>query len=116
MFNPNRKCLLQLSSGKTDVYGQPTPSTYVEEGCTIVSMMINNTKSTVRADSSASRGSAMELESKSVLLLTAETQATVDDVIEIDGYKLRIMGMFPRHDIRGKLDHYQVEATFWSKA
>lgn len=115
MFRPNLTCRIQLSGGN-DVYGQPLPGTYITERCSIIKLMITNEKSSVRADSSASRGNAMELETHSVLLLTPKTKAKIDDVIEINGYKLRIMGMFARHNLNGVLDHYQVEARMWSKA
>lgn len=114
MFKPNLTCRIQIASGKTDVYAQPLPARYVTERCSIVRLQAVNVKSSVRADSSASRGSARELEVDSVILLTAGTKAGIDDVIEITGFKLKISGMFPRHDANGRLDHYQVQATIWS--
>ncbi len=115
MFLPNQNCRIQLSSGKTDVYGQPTPSTFVRERCTVVKLVITNEKSSIRADSSASRGNAMELEAESVILLPKTTKARIDDIIEVENCKLRIMGLSPRRDLQGRLDHYRITAHFWSK-
>lgn len=113
MFKPNQKCRIQLSAGN-DVYGQPKPGVLVTEGCSIVRLMIRNEKSSVRADSSASRGNARELQADAVILLTTSTKAKIDDVIEIGGAKFKISGSFPRHDVNGRLDHIEVHAMIWS--
>lgn len=114
MFRPNQKCRIQLASGKNDVHGQPTPGRYVTEGCSIVKIDVTNEKSSVRADSSASRGNAMESEAVSVILLTRTTQAKANDIVEVAGYKLRVMGRQPRYDVNGRLDHIEISATMWS--
>jgi len=114
MFSPNLDCLIQLTSGKTDIYSQPIPGKLVKERCSIIKLMIENEKSSVRADSSASRGSALELETMSTILLTAATRGRIDDIVKLNGYSLRIRGMFPRFDLQGKLDHYQVDVSMWS--
>jgi len=114
MFRPNAYCTIQLSDGTTDVYGQPTPGSTVTERCAVVKLMIENEKSSVRADSSASRGSALELETTSVILLTALTKAHIDDIVTIDGYSFRVKGMWPRANVMGKLDHYQTDLTMWA--
>lgn len=114
MFRPNLDCRLQLASGDTDGYGQPLPSRYVKERCAIVKLVVANEKSSVRADSSASRGNASEAQAVSIILLQPTTQAQHDDIIEVAGYKLRISSMFPQHDVNGRLDHYEIQATMWS--
>lgn len=116
MFKPNLKCRVQISSGKNDVYGQPIPGRYVNERCAVVKLNLSNEKSSVRADSSASRGNAIEEEAVSVILLPATTQANKDDIIEVAGVKLRISARQPRFDVSGRLDHYEINATMWSEA
>ena len=113
MFRPNQKCRIQLSAGN-DVYGQPKPAAYVSERCSIVKLILTATKSSVRADSSASRGNADEVQAKSVILLTANTKAKIEDIIEVAGAKLKIEGVFPRHDAQGRLDHFEINASIWS--
>ncbi|MDR9847021.1 hypothetical protein [Herbaspirillum huttiense] len=76
-------------------------------------LVVTNEKSSVRADSSASRGNAMENEATSVILLAPKTQARIDDIIEVAGSKLRIMGRQPRYDVTGRLDHIEINATMW---
>lgn len=114
MFRPNLTCTISVSSGQTDVYGQPTPSTQVKERCAIVKLNIQNVKSSVRADTSATRGNARELTADSVILLAKNTVANIDDIIEVSGAKLRIMSKFPRHSVAGELDHYEITAAVWS--
>lgn len=116
MFRPNLACRIQLSSGENDVYGQPIPGQYVTERCAVVKLVASNEKSSVRADSSASRGNAMEMEALSTILLTTRTRARIDDIVEVAGYKLRVQAMHPRFDVNGRFDHYEVNATMWSQA
>jgi hypothetical protein len=116
MFRPNIRCVIQLASGKNDVRGQPIPGPNVPERCAVVKLVTKNEKSSVRADSSASRGNALELEADSVILLTTGTRAQIDDIIIIGGYKLRIMAKQPRFDVSGRLDHYEINAAMWGKA
>lgn len=115
MFVPNNTCTIQASEGLSDIYGQPRPGVFIKERCAVIRLVVMNVKSAVRADSSASRGSALELEAKSKFLLTAKTRASVDDLITIAGSTLRIMTKEPRFDLTGQLDHYEVTATFWGK-
>lgn len=114
MFRPNQNCIVRHASGNTDVYGMPTLGTMFNERCTIVKLNIKNEKSAVRADTSASRGNARELEADAELLMLKSTKAGIDDMIEILQNKLRVKSVFPIHDARGNLDHYQVTCSFWS--
>lgn len=115
MFKPNLNCRVQVSSGKTDVFGQPVPGVYVNERCAVVKLDLSNNKSSVRADSSATRGNALEEEASSVILLEKTTRANKDDIIEVSSIKLRIVSRQPRFDVSGRLDHYEINATIWSQ-
>lgn len=112
LFRPNLDCVVVQSSGK-DVYGQPKPATRFKERCAVVRLQTTSLKSSVRADSSASRGSAQELVADTLLLLSKNTHARIDDVIEVAGKKLRVIGIHPRYDLLGALDHHEVEAMTW---
>lgn len=115
MFRPNQNCTIYSATGKTDVYGTPAPAQLVKERCFVVKLDIANEKSAVRADTSASRGNARELEAKAEILLQPTTIAHIDDLIEVSGVKLRIMSKFPRRNMQGVLDHYQISCTYWSE-
>ena len=114
MFRSNNTCIIRTSSGKTDVYGKPTPGNAYTEKCAVVKLEIRSEKSAVRADTSATRGNARELIADSLILLHTNTRGNIDDVIEIMGYKLRIMSKQPRFGTTGVLDHYEITASVWS--
>lgn len=114
MFRPNQDCVILRSSGKTDVFGMPLPGQRVKERCSVIQLNIRNEKSSVRADTSASRGNARELQVDAKFLLTKTTKAEIDDVIEFGSESFRVAQKFPRHDTQGRLDHYEIVCTFWN--
>lgn len=115
MFKPNIACKVHKSSGASDVYGQPLPSTIVNERCTVINLNMESLKTTVRADSSASRGAASEMVLDAFLLMTKNTVARVDDVVEVAGMKIRVTRRFPRHNLKGVIDHYEIGGMIWSE-
>lgn len=114
MFRPNQRCVVITASKQTDVYGQPVRSFRKAEGCVVVKLNVISAKSAIRADTSASRGNARELEVDMEILLAKSTTAEIDDLIEFAGTTYRIASKFPRFDLLGKLDHYQLTCTYWS--
>lgn len=114
MFRPNQSCVISKVSGHTDVYGMPIAGVKINERCAVIKMNVVSAKSAVRADTSASRGNARELESDAEFLLANNTTAIVDDIIQVAGVTFLIISRFPRHNLQGKLDHYQVSCTYWS--
>lgn len=114
MFNPTLPITIEKTSGETDVYGMPKPGRIVRERCSVVSLMARSQKTSVRADSSASRGNATELESSGTLILSPMTQARLDDVVTVAGNRLRIVTFSPQFDLNGRLDHHEVEVINWS--
>ena len=114
MFLSNNTCTIKVSSGKTDVYGKPTPGVSYAERCAVVKLNIHSERSAVRADTSATRGNAREIQVSSLILLHPTTKANIDDVIIIAGYELRILAKQPRYTIAGVLDHYEITASAWS--
>ena len=113
MFRPNQSCVIRVSAGKTDMYGQPLPTRSVSERCAVVKLNRVNQKSAVRADSSATRGNAFETVPDSLILLTKDTVANIDDLIEVAGVTLRIMEKQPRFSVTGVLDHYEIVGKAW---
>jgi hypothetical protein len=115
LFKPNLDCNI-VQAGGHDGYGQVMPGTSHPERCAIIKLESVEVKSAVRADSSASRGAAMELQAKAHILLEATTVAQLDDIIEVNGLTLRISQRFPRHSLRGVIDHVEIHAVEWSAA
>lgn len=114
MFRPNQNCVIRKQGGH-DIYGMPKPGAKKKERCAIVRLKIINDKSSVRADSSASRGNARELESSALILLQSNTIADIDSIIELRGDQYRIMSLNPQFAISGRLDHYEAECNYWSE-
>jgi hypothetical protein len=96
------------------MYGIPIPGQRYREECAIIRLQVENEKSSVRADTSASRGNARELVAETKFLLTKNTVAAIDDVLIFENQSFLIASKFPRHDLQGVLDHFEVTCTFWS--
>jgi hypothetical protein len=116
VFRPNQDCIVYNVDGAHDVFGKPLPPTIkARERCAIVTLITRQQITSVRADSSGSRGAADEQVATSRFLFTKNTAVDLDDLIEVAGIKLRVSGKFPRHALTGRLDHFEIEAVIWSK-
>lgn len=114
LFKPNLNCLLRQRTG-TNVYGEETLAAAVADRCAIIELKIQNLKSSVRADSSATRGAAREVTAEGRLLFPTTSPVKLDDQIELAGYKFRAISVFPRHNLQGVFDHIEVEVTVWGR-
>lgn len=112
MLNPTVPCVI-VKRGASDLYGQKADGARVNDFCDVVKLAARTRKSSVRADSSASRGTAIEETVQSVLLFGPASDIALDDHIEIAGLRLAVSGRHPRFDAAGKLDHYRIEAAAW---
>lgn len=113
IFRPKSRCVV-IRNGGNDLYGLPKPGIRHAERCSIVKFLVRNEKSTVRADSSASRGNAMELEADGVFLLTTNTVADIDDLVEINGHRMRVAARHMRFNAAGRHHHFEIHCTYWS--
>lgn len=116
MLRPNQNCTIQLASGDTDIYGKPLPGRIVSERCAVVKDITEDVKSSIRSDSSASRGNAHEFEHQGVILLTKVTAAKAHDIITVRGRQMEIMSMHRRYTVTGALDHYECTTQIWTEA
>ena len=114
MLLPNAKFILQKSGGN-DVYGQPVPGKKTTERGSIVKFPVTDVKSSVRSDSSASRGNAHEFQADAVVLLTANTAAVLHDIMIIRGLTLKISAIHPRYNAQGVLDHFETTLIIWTQ-
>jgi len=112
MFIPNTTCLL-IKEGQKDRYGVRAEGSSSIARMAIVKLELGMKKTTVRADSSASRGTSDEEVSSAVFLFEKTSSVAVGDFIEIYNHKLKVVSCFPRYDVVGKFDHIQVEAQAW---
>jgi len=113
MFRPNLSCVVYTNLSN-DIYGKPSLSGAVNERCAIVSKTLSSVKSTLRADTSASRGNAREAHADVHILLTANTKAKINDVIEVSGTKIQVTKMEERRSLLGRVDHYEAIGIYWS--
>lgn len=114
MFKGNIQCVIRKQNGH-DIYGMPKLGARKKERCAIVKLKVKNDKSSVRADSSASRGNARELEADVLILMEPKTIAEHDAIIELGPNQYRVMSMNPRFDMAGKVDHFEAGCTYWSE-
>jgi hypothetical protein len=112
-FIPNQDCLVSKAAEETDDFGQVSFDEPVEERCAIVKLDLAREKTSVRVDSSGTRGNAQEFTANARILFTKDSIIAIGDKVEILGAVLRAVSKFPRHDIGGSLDHYQVDLEQW---
>lgn len=114
MLRPNQKCIIVKRNGN-DIYGKPKPGLRLPERCAVVKDILVDVKSSIRTDSSASRGNAHEFQHEGIILLTAGTQALQHDIIELRGRQMEIMSMHRRYDVTGRLDHHECTTQIWTQ-
>jgi len=111
---PKLDCWVTSMNAGYDVHGQPLAGARVQTKCAPVRLMSGTEKTSVRADSSASRGNADEVVSDARLLFMTSAVINFGDKLEVAGTTLKVAGIFPRHDVNGVLDHLQVDANIWA--
>lgn len=114
LFKPNQDCLLRRRVER-NVYAEEVLGPPIKTRCTIVSLDVRIESSSLRADTSATKGNAREMIAEGKVLLPPDALARVNDQLEVDGFKLRIVGLLPRRDIAGNLDHLQATVSMWGK-
>lgn len=96
-----------------DLFGQAKIKRQADQMVCPVRLVFDQQHTTVRTDSAATHGSAMEMTATCVLLFKPGTRVTVDDMLVVMGNKLRVIEKHPRYTVGGKLDHWQVKAVAW---
>lgn len=114
MFIPNAQCRVTGMGERFDVHGQPVPGAARIARCSIVKLASTRIKTSVRTDSSASRGFAQEREIAARLLFGKDEAIAEGDLIEIREFKLKVTASSPRYTVNGTLDHNQIDAEAWS--
>lgn len=80
----------------------------ITERCAILRALHAPRKSSVRADSSASRGASQELICDYFLLMKHDTKAEIDDMLTVDGMRLKVNSKRAQYSVTGQLDHYEI--------
>ncbi|WP_062120529.1 hypothetical protein [Aureimonas sp. AU40] len=110
MFIPNRNGSLARSTGY-DFHAQPSFGR--DEDVRYASIHINQilSSTTVRADSSASRGAADEIVAKATVLFPAKVEPNVNDRFRDRDFPqlFRVTKVEPRYNVAGQIDHWQCD-------
>lgn len=112
-MNANQDCIIRKLTS-LDVYGQSVLGAPKKERCAVVKLRKELQHTTVRADSSQSRGHGDEFVATNKILLDSKTAGVLGDQLTVNGYQVRIMSADPRFDASGKLDHYEVTGELWA--
>lgn len=109
----NSTCTIHKTQ-RFDLYGQPTFDSGVVEKCAVIMLVNKSQHTTVRADSSASRGHGDEIVASAKLILIPLTKAAIGDRLVIDGIALRVISRMPVYDtLTGKITGFQVACEQW---
>lgn len=105
---PNINATLRRKTGY-DANGRPVWGAASNIKLAIVTLRHVTERSSVRADSSASRGRAEESRADGIILVPPEIALSTEDRISMLGRSYEITMAFPRHGLDGSLGHTQVE-------
>lgn len=112
MFIPNITGLIS-SPLPTNVYGESSYGPARVIACAVVHLTKSQQKTSVRTDSTASRGEARENISVTKILFPSTETVAINDRLEINGQILRIIGVETRYHVLGNIDHYEADADIW---
>lgn len=109
MFRPNHTCQLYKIAGLNE-FGERSFAAPISVDCGVVKFNVESEKTSVRADSSASRGKAEEVTADVKVLFPMIVPIEKGDVALIHGVFLEVTSVFPRQAVTGAFDHK--ECTF----
>ncbi|WP_323016474.1 hypothetical protein [Castellaniella sp.] len=93
-----------------DLYANPMYGKPAHSRCAILKLEKTSKDTTVRADSSATRGHAQEVLSDAWLLVPHNMQVGLGDKLELKGFTLKVTGFRARFGAFGDHDHNEVMA------
>lgn len=115
MFRPNLKCKISIL-GPSNIYGKRYYGNPKTVPCAIVKLVTESSKTSVRTDASATRGTAQEILADARLLFPRYVDLRPGDRVSIFGVELTVVSIFPRHNVLGVHDHWQVDCNIFGSA
>lgn len=109
MFIPNTTCDLYSKLTTTNNFGRHGFAPKRTVKCSVIFLDITVQKSSVRADTSGSRGQADQTQGDARLLFPKVLTLKLGDVIFKDGHWLEVIEYNPMRDVLGHIDHNQAE-------
>lgn len=109
MFKPNQQCRV-YDPPTTNAYGQKIANTIGSRlaKCSVVKLNRSVEKSSVRTDTSATRGAADETVADCKVLMSPLESIGLDFLVEIFGVRFRVSSVNPQFDTRGRIHHIEV--------
>jgi hypothetical protein len=108
-FTPNQVGVLYRVTGR-DIHGRPTLSEALPCKFAVVNAKRQSEKTSVRADSSASRGAADEITTGLGRILVARHQVIeIGDIFVFDGDSYDVNSKHVRRSVSGQVDHYECD-------
>lgn len=109
LFRPNTTCELYSASDTLDIFGRPGFAQAATTPCAVVAYDLSRMKTTVRADSSGTRGRAEHVEGIARFLFPKTVNIKRGDKVYKDGFWLEVIETHPRYSVGGVLDHIEVD-------
>lgn len=109
MFLPNTRADLYRRSTESNNFGKHEYSTRKSVPCSVIYLNVASKKSSVRADTSGSRGQADQMEGDARFCFPLYVALQIGDAVFKDDTWLEIIEIEPRRNVLGQLDHNQVE-------
>ena len=101
-------------AGDPDLHGEITLGSAVTVRIGIVTLDLAQEKTSVRTDASATRGNAAETTVRARLLFPNYFEPATNDRVTVLGRELKVVSIFPRVGVPGRVDHYQVDCETWT--
>lgn len=109
MFLPNTTCYIYSRTDTTNIFGKYEFLPRKTVKCSVITYDIKSLKTSVRADTSATRGQAENDEGIAKFCFPTYVNLKLDDEVEKDGFRMKVIEIHPRRNVLGKLDHYEVD-------
>jgi hypothetical protein len=108
MFRPNQIAQHLKRTGR-DLHARETFAPAAPIQIALVKLEVALQRTTVRADSSASRGAAEETVTKGKILVDKRHHLQRNDRVIFNGETFRVIMIHPRYSVWGQLDHFEVD-------
>lgn len=115
MFIPNLRCRVRRRTG-TNVYGKGTYESPKPALFAIVRLEEESSTTSVRTDSSASRGNANENTIAARFLFPISVKLKQGDIVEYLNYRMAVQSVWPRYSVTGTHDHWQVDLVMFKES
>lgn len=112
MLRPNVPCEISKTNN-FDINGTPQFKPAVKTKCKVVRFKSSDVKTSVRADSSASRGRAQEEVYDTLILLPKTADISLGDRMQLYGEAFKVVYVEKRLNVFSKVDHYEVALNQW---